>query len=95
MFVQGNLVGFGMFIVGGVIAAIGSLVLRLPNAPVMITIGLALIVIDLVLRFVNRNRQGWLTQKQYGGYLFFAPVWVFGIIVVLANVINLFANPRP
>jgi hypothetical protein len=54
----------------------------------MISTGAVLIVIDLGLRFLKRQHQGWLTKSQYGGYVFFAPVWVFGIIVIVANIIN-------
>lgn len=93
MFIQGNLIGFGMFIACGVIALIGFL-LKLPNAPVMITIGVALILIDLILRATKRNNKGWLTGKAFGGYLFFAPVWIFGIIVIAINIINAFVNTK-
>lgn len=88
MFIQGNLLGFLMFIAGGVIAAVGSLLLKLPNAPVMIAIGMALTGMDLFLRTRERDKQGWLTQKQYGGYLYFMPVWIFGVVVIVVNIIN-------
>jgi hypothetical protein len=89
------MIGFGMVIVGGVIAVIGGLVLRLPNAPVMVAIGTALIIMDLVLRLRNKNNQGWLTKKEFGGYLYFASVWIFGIIVIITNIINAFVNAKP
>jgi hypothetical protein len=91
---NGNLVGFGMFVFAAVIIAIGSLVLRLPNAPVMIAAGAVLIAVDMVLRLINRKNPGWIWQSKFGGYLFFAPVWIFGIIVVAANLIQLYAGKR-
>jgi hypothetical protein len=92
MIINGNLVGFGMFVAVAVIIAVGSLVLKLPNPAVMISAGAVLIAIDLVLRCFNRKHQGWLMGKQFGGYLFFAPVWIFGIIIVVANIISVFVN---
>jgi hypothetical protein len=90
--IQGNIVGFLMFIATGVIVVIGAFVLKLPNPVVMISAGLALIIIDLVMRLLRRNNQGWLMGKKFGGYLYFAPVWIFGIIVILLNVINVVVN---
>jgi hypothetical protein len=95
MLTRGNLIGLGMFVIGAVIVAVGSLILKLPDAVVMISVGVALSIIDLALRFSKRKHQGWLTRELYGGYVFFAPVWVFGIIVVIVNIINSFAKQRP
>lgn len=92
MLIQGNLVGFGMFIISAVFVAIGSLILKLPNPVVMITAGSVLILIDLILRFLKRNNPGWLMGKGFGGYLYFAPVWVFGVIVIIINIINVFVG---
>jgi hypothetical protein len=92
--INGNLVGFGMFVFAAVIIGIGSLLLKLPNAPVMIAAGAVLIAIDMVLRMTKMKNTGWIWRKEFGGYLFFAPVWIFGIIVVAANVIQLFAGKK-
>jgi hypothetical protein len=92
--IQGNLLGFAMFVLCGVIALIGSFVLKLPNAPVMITIGATLILMDLIFRLKNLSKQGWLTKKELGGYLYFAPVWIFGIIVIVINIINVLVNTK-
>ncbi len=90
--IQGNLIGFGMFIFAGIVIAIGHFLLKLPDIAVMIGGGIALIVVDLVLRLLKKNNQGWLMGKNFGGYLFFAPVWIFGIIVIGINVINFFVK---
>ena len=88
--IQGNLIGFGMFVIAGIVIAIGHFLLKLPDIAVMISGGIALIVVDLFLRLMKKNNQGWLMGKNFGGYLFFAPVWIFGIIVIGINVINFF-----
>ena len=59
---------------------------------VMISAGAALIIIDLVMRLLKRKNEGWLMGKQFGGYLYFAPVWIFGIIVIVINIINVLVN---
>lgn len=42
--------------------------------------------------FAEKNGKDWLMGKNFGGYLFFAPVWIFGIIVIVINLINFFVN---
>jgi hypothetical protein len=90
--IQGNLIGFGMFVIAGIVVAIGFFLLRLPDPAVMISAGITLIVVDLIARLVKKNEKGWLTGKNFGGYLFFAPVWIFGIIVIGINIINFFVK---
>jgi hypothetical protein len=92
MLIQGNLIGFGMFIIAGIIVVIGHFLLQLPDVFVMIGGGIALIVIDLIARLLKKNEQGWLMGKNFGGYLYFAPVWIFGIIVIAINLINFFVS---
>ena len=77
-----------MFVAGGAVAGVGALLLKLPDALTMMAVGLTLITADLVIRFRSRPETGWLTAKTLGGYLFFIPVWGFGIIVVLVNIVN-------
>lgn len=87
--INGNLAGFGMFVVAAVLIATGSLVLRLPDAPVMIAAGVLLIVVDMVLRLTKMKNAGWIWRKEFGGFLFFIPVWAFGMAVIALNVINI------
>lgn len=91
---NGNLVGLGMFVIAAVVVSIGSLVLKLPDTPVMIAAGLTVILLDLGLRLRSISQKGWLTNSQHGGYLVFAPAWVFGVIVIVANVIKLAATGK-
>ncbi len=92
MLIQGNLTGFGMFIIAGIVVAIGSFLLKLPDLVVTIGAGMTLIVVDLIARLLKKNEKGWLMGKRFGGYLFFAPVWIFGIIVIVINLINIFVK---
>lgn len=94
MFIQGNLAGFGMFILAAIVIAFGYFVLKLPDTIVMISGGAALIAVDLILRVLKSKNEGWLMGKRFGGYLFFAPVWIFGIIVIIINLINYFVNKK-
>ena len=86
--IQGNALGFAMFITAGVIAGIGGLLLKLGDTPIMIMVGVALLLMDLIIRLRVRNQPKWLTAKHLGGYLFIVPVWVVGIFIIVLNVIN-------
>ena len=90
--IRGNALGFAMFIISGLVAGVGGLVLRLEDAPVMIGVGVTLFLMDMVVRLRERPSTGWLTQKQLGGYLIFMPVWTLGILVILLNILNLFVD---
>jgi hypothetical protein len=92
MLIQGNLIGFGMFIISGIVVALGYFVFKLPDVAVMIAAGLTLILVDLIARLMKKSSQGWLMSKNFGGYLFFAPVWIFGMIVIAINLINFFVK---
>lgn len=86
--IRGNALGLAMFVVGGVIAGIGGFVFKLGDAPIMIMVGVALFIMDLIIRLRVRNQTGWLMSKQLGGYFFFIPVWLLGILVILLNIAN-------
>ena len=85
---NGNLVGFGIVIISAIVITLPGYLLKLPNAPVMIGVGAVLIAADLVVRLANRNQEKWLMGSKTGGYLFFIPVWVFGIAMIVLNVVN-------
>ena len=86
--IRGNALGIAMLVATGAIAGIGGLVLKLGDAIVMISVGAALILMDLLIRFRSRPVAGWLTQSQFGGYLFFLPIWGAGILVIVINIVN-------
>jgi hypothetical protein len=86
--IRGNALGLAMVVVTGMIAGLGSLVFRLDDALVMMSVGAALIAMDVLIRLRARPAAGWLTQSQFGGYFFFAPVWVVGLVIIAVNVIN-------
>ena len=88
--VSGNALGLAMFITCGLIAAAGGFLLRLSNPIVMMSIGLALFVMDLLIRFKRRGARRWLLRDTTGGTLFAIPVWIVGILVILLNLVNSF-----
>lgn len=79
-----------MFVTCGLIAAAGGLLLRLSNPIIMMSIGLALIVMDLLIRLKRRGARRWLLRDTIGGTLFAIPVWIVGILVILLNIVNSF-----
>ncbi|MCA0455123.1 MAG: hypothetical protein LCI00_14205 [Chloroflexi bacterium] len=91
-FINGNRLGILMFVVAALVAGAGSLLLKLPDPVTMIAVGVALIGMDSIVRLRSRATSGWLMHKELGGYLYFIPVWVAGIVVI---VINLIASANP
>ena len=88
MFIQGNMLGLLMFVTCGLVA-IASLLLKLPDAVGMLGLGSALMLMDLIVRFRARAlSNGWLMSKEVGGYLYFIPAWIGGIVIMLINLIN-------
>jgi len=90
--IQGNLLGFVMFIFAGVFVAIGAFGLKQPDWLVMITAGIVLTVTDFIFRVLQKQQLGWLMAKNLGGYLYFIPVWIFGLVVVVINIISHFTK---
>jgi len=86
--VHGNALGILMFMVCALPALVGGLFLRLPDPIVMGFVGIALVAMDMVVRIRNRKQTGWVMKKDLGGYLYFIPVWIFGIFVIILNIIN-------
>ncbi len=89
---RGNGLGLAMVVATGLVAGLGSFVFRLGDALVMSAVGVALIAMDLLIRLRARPAPSWLTQSQYGGYLFCAPVWVVGLVIIAVNVISAFTG---
>ena len=86
--IRGNMLGIALFVIAGLLAGLLSLVFKRPNATTLIGVGLFLLVVDLLIRAASRSKKGWLFQHKLGSYLFFVPVWVLGIIVVIVNVVS-------
>jgi hypothetical protein len=86
--IYGNGLGLLMFVVCALPALVGGLLLRLPDPIVMGFVGVTLIAMDMVVRIRNRKQTGWLMKKELGGYLYFIPVWIFGVVVIIINIVN-------
>ena len=87
IWIRSNGWGLGMFVMGGVIAGVSSFVFKIADAPVLMGVGMALIVSDVIVRARFRTQPRWLFQGQYGGQLFFIPMWALGLIVFVANLV--------
>lgn len=91
MIIQGNKLGLLMFVICGLVAG-AALVLKLPNVVGMVGVGLTLLLMDMIIRLRQRSsvptNHNWLTTKEIGGYLYFIPAWVGGVVVIAINVIN-------
>lgn len=83
-----NNLGLALIVLGGVIAGVGLAVFKLGDAVVMLGIGSAVILADLIIRFRSRAMPGWLYRAEYGGNFFYLPMWGIGIIALVGGVAN-------
>lgn len=83
-----NMPGIAMFVLGGVVAAI-ALLLKIPDAYAMLTIGAVLIVADLIWRARSFGARGWLTGRAFGGSLSVLPIWGVGVAVIVINAVQM------
>lgn len=88
----GNGMGLIMFVAVSPLALIGGLILKLGDPLTMSCVGFALLVIDLIVRVRSRSSSGWLLARKFGGVLFFLPVWMLGIVVIVINIVNAFVK---
>jgi hypothetical protein len=88
IWIRSNSWGLAMFVVGGFIAGVGSFILKIDDAPVLMSVGATLIMMDMIIRARFRNQPGWLLHRQCGGYLFYAPMWLIGSVVFAANLLK-------
>ncbi len=88
--ISGNALGLAMFVAAGLIAGAG-LALGLNQTIIMFAVGLGLIVMDGMVRLRQRPAERWWWRQDKGGYLYIVPAWVGGIIIILVNIINIFA----
>ncbi|MFM9904538.1 MAG: hypothetical protein ACKVQJ_08215 [Pyrinomonadaceae bacterium] len=88
--INGNLIGFAMVVLSALLIALPGYLLKLPNAATMIGVGAVIIAADVVMRLVNRAKENWLMSDRAGGYLFFIPAWIFGLAVIVVNIVNAF-----
>ena len=89
---RGNALGFAMIVASALVAGVGGLILKLSDPLVMIGVGVALILMDVLIRWRSWPTAGWLTHKECGGYLYFVPIWGLGIFVIGVNVVNILVN---
>ncbi|MBA3867664.1 MAG: hypothetical protein H0X30_00770 [Anaerolineae bacterium] len=87
MFIQGNMLGLTMFITCGLVA-IASILLKIPDAVGLIGLGLALFLMDIIVRLRSRTLPNWLMSKEVGGYLYFIPAWIGGFVIIGINLIS-------
>ncbi len=90
--IQGNILGFIMFIFSAIFVAIGTFLLKLPDWIVMIAAGIVLAITDLIFRISQKKQTNWLMANNLGGYLYFIPVWIFGFAVIVINIIAHFTK---
>lgn len=84
-----NMLGVIWIVLGGVVAGVGSLVFKLPDAIVMMAVGGALTLADGLWRARSFGAGGWLTDRALGGSLSVLPIWGVGLIVLLINAARL------
>lgn len=84
---KGNLLGVFMLIASAVVGVGGMFVLKLKEFQTMIAVGLTLLVMDLLFRLARRGAPKWLYRSESGGFFFFAPIWIVGLVIITVNVL--------
>ncbi|MFM7599749.1 MAG: hypothetical protein ACKO7R_00885 [Pseudanabaena sp.] len=87
--VRGNMLGLVMMVAVSPIALIGGFLLKLKDPITMSAVGCGLVIVDLIFRARFRSTSGWLFQREFGGALFFLPVWILGLVVIAINLSRL------
>jgi len=88
IWIRSNAWGLAMIVVGGLIAGVGSFVLKIADTPVLMGVGLALIVMDVIVRVRFRHQPAWFVRQESGGHLWFVPIWLIGTVVLAANLLK-------
>ena len=88
MFIQGNKLGLLMLVICALVAGAGYFLLKLPNPVTMMGVGSAFTLMDIIVRLRSRTLPGWLLSKELGGYLYFIPAWLGGLIVIAINLVS-------
>ena len=83
---RGNMLGAGLFVLAAISIVITKFVLKLPDPTVMIVAGIILLISDLTVRFKNKDVTGWPYRREFGGFFFFLPAWMLGLVVIIANI---------
>ena len=88
IWIRSNAWGLAMIFVGGLIAGVGSFIFKVADAPVLMSVGVALVAMDVTVRVHYRNRPAWIVHRQSGGHLWLVPVWAIGVVVFAANLLK-------
>ena len=76
-----------MFVTCGLVV-IAALIMKLPDVVGMVGVGSALFLMDMIVRLRSRIVPNWLLSKDVGGYLYFIPAWIGGLVVITINILS-------
>lgn len=88
IWIRGNWLGLIMFAASGIVALIGGFFLKLGDAKTMTAVGAALVIMDLAFRIFASREGNRFFGKNTGGYFFFIPVWLLGLLVFGGNLLR-------
>lgn len=92
MLIEGNRLGL-VFFVSSALIVLAGLLIGLSDAVTMISVGVYLFLIDLIWRWRKHEaHQRWWFTPETGGRLFWIPVWLLGVGVIVINLINTMTN---
>lgn len=85
MALRGNWLGLWMFVFGALVAVVAGFVLKLPDQITMTSVGVSLFVADVGFRAFVGGEGNRAFGRKSGGFFFFLPVWLLGLVVAAAN----------
>ncbi len=90
--IRGNGWGIAIVVVGGLLGGMSSYFLKLKDPQALIILGTAWVLMDLIVRLRFRYQPRWLLNRQAGGFLWYIPIWVFGLVILVVNMILVFTS---
>ena len=86
--------GWGIAIVaaGGLLGGLSSYLLNLKDAQAMIILGTTWVLMDLIVRLRSRYQPRWLLKRLAGGFIWYIPLWMLGLVILVNNTVLVFTS---
>ena len=89
--IRGNGWGIAMTVTGGVVGGMSSYFLKFTDPQALMILGAVWIILDGGLRVSRRGQPRRLFSRQAGGWLWYVPIWVLGVAIMLISAVEVFA----
>lgn len=88
--IRGNGWGIAMIVIGGLSGGMSNYFFKFTDHQALIILGVTWVILDVALRARRRYQSRWLFSRQAGGFIWYIPVWAFGLVILVINTILAF-----